>query len=420
MAAPSSLPSARAIAQQCVEKNRQLTGANVPEGAETDLGLLAEHFIERERFYNFFITTLVNGENFHGNPNKGHWAVADFLVSKVCPFCISTNLDVLTESAVRELGIPDFRPALDGDQLSQFQTSYLKLHGCWYIDPLGTLWCKKQLEDNPTIRGSIERSTEWLSVNLRHKDLVFVGYWTDWAYLNDVLADCVSSVEPNVVILVDPADDGTLRNKAQRLYDWAHGQNVNFRHAQEYGDVFLDDLRRIFSTRFLVNLIEDSETVFEALSGEPTDASGISFNHLSTNELFALRRDACGQPRGKAVSSRQHEEPMRIFGALCIWLLKEGAILDGSLFRMGSTTLRIIQAAGQALSEVKNRFSREPQSLGTNIVICAGAFDDGGAASDIVRETSTPGLVRSNYSGEWVAVASPESLAELRTLLSDR
>src|SRR2546430_2786721 len=43
----------------------------------------------------------------------------------------------------------------------------------------------------------------WLDVRLQHKDLVVVGFWSDWAYLNDALVACVGTGTPARIIVVE-------------------------------------------------------------------------------------------------------------------------------------------------------------------------------------------------------------------------
>lgn len=86
------------------------------------------------------------------------------------------------------LGIcAEFRASLDGDQANVQSTKHsplLKFHGCQNLDPEETVWTKSQLIE-PIIAGRIDKNRVWMAANLREKDLLVVGFWTDWAYLNE-------------------------------------------------------------------------------------------------------------------------------------------------------------------------------------------------------------------------------------------
>ena len=62
-----------------------------------------------------------------------------------------------------------------------------KIHGCCVKERVNTIWCNQQLTADPTIRARIERYKTWLLASLPNKDLLIIGFWTDWKYLNDVL-----------------------------------------------------------------------------------------------------------------------------------------------------------------------------------------------------------------------------------------
>ena len=83
-----------------------------------------------------------------------------------------------------------------------------------------------------------------------------VGFWTDWAYLNDVLAKAMTGFEPRTVVLVDPADPKVLQGVAPQLWGWANQQETEFFHVREEADAFLDELRIMFSRCFIKKALD--------------------------------------------------------------------------------------------------------------------------------------------------------------------
>lgn len=54
------------------------------------------------------------------------------------------------------------------------------------------------------IRTRLASLTAWLTANLREKTVLFVGFWTDWAYLGAVLAKSVHAVHIPLIVLASP------------------------------------------------------------------------------------------------------------------------------------------------------------------------------------------------------------------------
>ena len=77
--APSSLPTAAAVAASCVATYKRLTGSDLPTELHADVEALARRFREDGRFDSLFIQTLVPWSDFQREPNHGHEAIADFL-----------------------------------------------------------------------------------------------------------------------------------------------------------------------------------------------------------------------------------------------------------------------------------------------------------------------------------------------------
>ena len=82
MAAPSSLPSARTVAERCFDKHRLESDPNLDPTLRQDLEALAEHFAGQHTLGSIFIEHLVPWPDFVRPSNAGHAAVADFLLTR--------------------------------------------------------------------------------------------------------------------------------------------------------------------------------------------------------------------------------------------------------------------------------------------------------------------------------------------------
>jgi hypothetical protein len=182
MASPSNLPSAKDLALHCAQEYESKTGTTLPNDVKEDLEKLAEYFAARDQLYSTFISKLVPRRRFIRDPNGGHLATADFIASGVVECVISTNFDFLIEEAARSLGEPFYVADIDGDEANivRERRPHLKIHGCLVRDDRNTLWCMSQLAKTP-MKERHAQFKAWLAANLRERDLVFVGFWSDWA-----------------------------------------------------------------------------------------------------------------------------------------------------------------------------------------------------------------------------------------------
>ena len=211
---PSNLPSAAALARRAKQKYDATYGADrpaLPSGIEEQ----AEFFFDCNELGTVYLRTYIDNDAFAGPPNAGHIAIADLLLVGGIQTAASTNVDTMIETAGMML-FGRIGAGIDGitvAALPPHRAPLLKIHGCWGIDPTTTVWTARQLLVEP-IASRISSSETWLSVRLLDRDLVIVGYWTDWDYLNDVLARALGQVRPARVIVVDPSESATLAAKA--------------------------------------------------------------------------------------------------------------------------------------------------------------------------------------------------------------
>ena len=68
MAAPSSVPSARRLAEMCSIKYQEITGSPVPGEAKEDLKRLAEFFHAQGNFHSLFLQCLIPWYLFRQHP----------------------------------------------------------------------------------------------------------------------------------------------------------------------------------------------------------------------------------------------------------------------------------------------------------------------------------------------------------------
>lgn len=204
MAPPSGLPSAWRVAEMCFDEYQLKIDPLVDPSLRTNLEALAEHFAELNTLKTVFIENIVPWREFERPPNPGHAALADFLITKMVAGGLSSNYDQLIERCAWDYGA-DFCGSLDGEQAtvaSHKQSPLLKFHGCSRIDRGSTVWAPSQLQD-PTIADRIAKSKTWMAANLRQKDLLVVGFWSDWDYLNTILGDAVQGLDPLSITVID-------------------------------------------------------------------------------------------------------------------------------------------------------------------------------------------------------------------------
>ena len=222
------------------------------------------------------------------------------------------------------LGEDDFAAALDLASANSFRTHrpLVKIHGC-VRDKMYTLWCPRQLAAPPATRidEEIQRRLEscqtWLSANLVGKDIVFVGFWSDWAYLTPILAHALDTVRASFVVLVDPGDRTFLSTKAPELWDWAN-KAATFRHVKQSGDQFLEELRFGFGANFMRRTLLQSLPGFSAANpGVPNP--GVDFPGASNDDLYSLRRDTVGVSGARIARMSAPDPSTEGVGLTCLW-----------------------------------------------------------------------------------------------------
>ena len=415
MSSPTGLLSATALAQKCADRYAQVTGTPLASEIRSDLEHLVDHFLGLNRFREF-LRSFVPWESFSLNPNGGHLAIADFLCCGALTLAATTNYDTHIEDAALQLGERDFQSALDGDEAGEWSDKHrqlLKLHGCCKRDRTNTFWAHSQISTNDLIKERLDNGAMWLKNHLAGKDLLVVGFWTDWDYLNDVLSNAMAGSEPRTVVLVDPADPQVLREKAPQLWDWANQQDKEFFHVLEGADAFLDELRVVFSRGFIKQALDGGVHHFAAIF-PGREAGEIEFpDSLSSGDLYSLRKDLCGCSSSRPSRSRKPDETMNLVGAFFLAVVAAGGTIEGAHFSLQGRGVRVINCANRLLSDVQADFANDlGAARDCDAVVCVGAVDEG-VPSDLVRGGDPRTIVKQGWDGEWMTHDSAKELLGL-------
>lgn len=400
MAPPSSLPSARRIAELCFDDYQLNVDPNLDLALRGNLEALAEHFADLHSLKSLFIERLVPWKEFERQPNSGHAAIADFLITRAAAAGLSGNFDKLIELSAWSYGA-DFQGALDGDEATvcaYSQSPLLKFHGCSHRDRAATVWAASQLSD-PVIADRIGKSKIWMAANLRQKDLLVVGFWSDWDYLNQIIGGALAGLDPLSVTVVDLSAAEDLERKAPDLWAIAHAGHVQFTHVQESGADVLDDLRRAFSENYLRKILAAGRELLEAETGTQCDAGLLAVAGLDCEALYHWRRDAEGVPIGQPAVERRPKDG-DLLGYFHLLLRHAGAAQDSMGYVYAGLRIRVVNGGGHDLNRLARRFAEPPAVPPANVFVAVGASDLGLPAH--VLRSGTPGsVVRPGSVGTW-------------------
>jgi hypothetical protein len=410
MAPPSSAPSARDVAVRASTKHQERTGVSVPPGWETDIEQLACFFYASPPLWAGFRDQYIDWRRFKGDPNPGHFAVADFLSCAAADCAITPNLDIFIEEAAERLGEPDFQAAVEDEEMARVHDHQplLKVHGCMNRERDRTLWCHDQIRGarkNGAMVAQLDRWKTWLKGRLLGKDLVFVGFWSDWAHLNDILGSVLDGAEPRLVYVVDPVPVDVIQAKAPGLWSLTTGNGVIFRHVQASGAEFLDELRKILSVSFFERLFSESIGTYHSHVGIGTAPRMRLPDGLNTDQLYDLRRDTTGVPPKAAVRDKGPLPTMHTTGAIHLMVQERGASFDGVRYKLADNSIvRVVNGAGQVMSLVQEKFSKDqPQSTAKEFVVCD-ARSDGNAPANVIRGARPSTILRAGNSSDWLTL----------------
>lgn len=408
MAPPSLLPSAATLAQRAKQKYESIYGAQAPQ-IPAGIDDQAEYFFQRHELTTVYFRTLVDPHAFAGHPNPGHEAVADLLLVRALQAAVTTNVDSLIETAGQyqygQVGIGIDGHAVAG--LAPDVAPLLKVHGCRSCDPNNMVWARGQLTAEP-VASRIQRSAQWLAVHLLNRDLLIVGFWTDWTYLNDVLAVTLNGVNPSRVIVVDPAPSADLPQKAPALFELGNRAANGFHHIQASGSDFLAALRGNFSRSFVRQVLHAGIEAFSDRHGAAPDPAWAEPPTADNETMWRLRRDLEGRlPNEPAKQAKPSNEPL--LGQTLLELQARGAVNDGRYWKLNGMKIRVLKAA-RPLHRVQAEFEREiPPPTAPDLVIAVGA-EAQSLPTSIARGSSAPSIARGNAS-RWMT--RPDAVQEL-------
>jgi len=202
-----------------------------------------------------------------------------------------------------------------------------------------------------------------------------VGFWTDWGYLNDVLANAFAINNASSVTVIDPRPTADLQTKAPNL--WAKLNNLShaFEHVPASGADALEELRTAYSKTWARK--------FYTLGRPLADSAGLAvavaapFDTLAGDDLYNLRRDAEGVPYTRAATLKAPQACASQAAYAYMMLLSAGATNFGAWLLHGGRSVRVVNGAGQGLTSVKGRYNEPPSIPQAEIVVCAGAVEVG-------------------------------------------
>ncbi len=348
-----------------------------------------------------YLRTYIDQDAFAAEPNSGHFATADLLLTGAITTAVSTNVDTLIETAGNMLfgrvGAGVSRAHVAG--LAPSISPLLKIHGCW-SDPPCTVWAASQVEAEP-IRTRIEECGAWLTNRLLDRDIVIVGYWTDWDYLNQLLEMSLGAVNPSRVIVVDPCETASFATKAPALFELGQRATQEFCHIRSSGDIFLDMLRVNFSRAYVRRILHAGVATYTAHAGANPDDAWLEPASTDAEVLWRIRRDLEGRnPNEPAKARVPIEEPL--LGMTLLQLQARGAVADGNYWNLGGKRVRVLRTANRPLHEVEAAFARETApAVAPEYVIAVGA-ETLPLPPSIARGSGTGSIAR-GITGRWLS-----------------
>lgn len=406
---PSGLPSAQDIA----DRAKQTYDGRKPPGESplsSDIEEQAKFFYQRGELDTLYIQTLVDKDAFYGPPNEGHRAVADFLLTGAVRGAVSTNYDTLIEAAGQHL-YGAVEVALDGagTALVQRGAPLLKIHGCWAIDPLHTVWTPRQLDDPGIVRDRIQSSESWLTTHLPNRDLLVVGFGAEWSYLNDVIGRSLGQITPARVVIVDMNDPEQFRHNAPDLTglgDRAHqqaerqGRAPAFLYVKCSSAEFFGVLRDAFSRGVVRQTLSAGAGAYVARSGiDAPDPSWLEPAFTTNDDLWLVRRDLEGCSPNDPSRSRTPPAGQAL-GLTMIELQAAGGVPEGPYWRLPSGELvRVLNGSNRTLDAMKSEYDRDMTPVTSPTVVVAVGADDSPLPGSIARSNPATAAKASSVRG---------------------
>ena len=392
MAQPSSIPSAAQLAASAKQQYDAQFGPErepLPESINDQ----AQLFFARNELYTIYLRYLVDSHAFSSQPNLGHYAIADLLLVRGISTAVSTNVDLLIEISGNMLN-GQIAVGITRDEVARMRPALsplLKIHGCW-SRPDSTIWATDQTCNEP-VRSRLNECSQWLEVRLLDRDLLIVGYSTDWNYLNQVLEAAIGAVSPTRVIVVDPCESNEFAEKAPMLYELGQRASTEFCHVQCSGDEFLNSLRVSFSRMFVRRVLRAGHDAYLGIVGEAPEDHWLEPTSDLAHELWETRRDFEGcQPNQPSTMRDPPNEPL--LGLTVLQLRARGATPIGNLWSVDDRTIRVIRAPNRLLHDVEAIYSPgSAPSISPDVVVAVGAVPVS-LPKSVARASGTDSIVR--------------------------
>jgi len=370
-----------------------------------DIDALAGHFFNQHSFHGYFVGQLVPWGLLAGEPNAGHAAVADFLLTGAAHASLTANFDTLVEQWCNRRKVA-FRAALNAVDAAKYAAEaapLLKFHGCMTLDRENTLWTQPQLNE-PAVQERIASCREWMEHHLPGKDLLLVGFWTEWGYLNQVLAELLSNQHPGTVTVMDYSATAALKAKAPDLWEILSSFPA-FTHVEASSDEALSELRAAFAGVWVRKLMRKGAAIYEdAVADCP--AGYLECPIGDVDALYDLRRDAEGIAYTDAAREREPSDDAARVAYARMLLTDAGAEAEGAWFRLNGRSIRVVNGRGRPISKVKGTYNEPPSAGSADVVICAGGFN-GGTPSNIVLGNAGSKSITGPTSGgtaQWITL----------------
>jgi hypothetical protein len=371
---PSGLLSAVEVARRCYDA--YLPVQELPASLREDVAGLAGHFYATGEFNSLFLKKLIPWNELVGEPNAGHNCVGDLLASRAASSALSTNVDVMIEQWVKAHKIA-LRGAVEADEVAPFtdvSAPLLKLHGCIDRTREETLWALEQLAEDD-VKERLTAWANWIHLNLQGKNLLIVGFWTDWGYLNSAINGVLTGHGLASITVVDPLTAAELQARAPDLWATLNTAGI-FEHVQASSETALNELRLAFSRVWLKKFLRLGKPSIDASRGGCAAAALEPPDGLMS-DLYNMRRDAEGVPYHRAATSREPAAASAQAAYTHLLFARSGALRQGAWIDSGGQTVRVVNGAGQLLSTVRDRYVEPPAVTQPDVVVCAGALDVG-------------------------------------------
>jgi hypothetical protein len=246
-----------------------------------------------------------------------------------------------------------------------------------------------------------------MGLTLPGKDLLVVGFWTDWGYLNDVIANALNVNPFGSVTVVDPKSSVDLQAAAPKLMARLIAGTAHFHHVQASGADALEELQTLFSKVWVKKFYALGKTMLEADGKHYSAIDPV----MSCEEFYSFRQDAEGTPYHRAARLKAPPSGAAAAAFLHLLLIQANAARRGSWYEYGGKRIRVVQGVGEAISTVRERYKEPPAALQPDVVVCAGALDipipgyliASGAGASVVRPSAgggTPWLTLEKARGE--------------------